>query len=107
MSNAKLKPKATPTLVPKQRKAKIPTLPLAVRFEIMNLVKTADRTTPDATLTAMATAIAGRPVPQQTISAYRKQFGIPSVRKPGVKSLQARITMLEALIVREGFEVPA
>jgi tRNA U34 5-methylaminomethyl-2-thiouridine-forming methyltransferase MnmC len=114
MSNAKLKTaisvkpvKPAPTLVPRAKRAKAPTLPLAVRYELMALVKNADRSTPDATLASQASQIAGRQVQQQTISGYRKQFGIPSVRKPGVKSLQARIAMLETLITEQGFEVPA
>ena len=88
------------------RKAKAPTLPLAKRFEIMNLVKAAPPNMPDSTLAAQASVLAGRPVQQQTIAGYRKQFGIPSVRKPGVKALQAHIALLEALITKEGYAVP-
>ena len=91
---------------PKVKRAKAPTLPLKTRFEIMNLVKTAPANTPDSVLATQASTIAGRTVQQQTIAGYRKQFGIPSVRKPGVKALQAHIAMLEALITREGFVVP-
>ena len=101
------KPKPVLNAVPKAKRVKTPTLPLAKRYEIMALVKNADLTTPDSTLAAQASLIAGRTVQQQTISGYRKQFGIPSVRKPGVKSLQARIAMLETLITEQGFEVPA
>jgi len=113
MSNAKAKPaakliaKPIATLVPKGKRSKLPTLPLALRFEVMTLVKNASADTPDATLAAQASTLVGRTVQQQTIAGYRKQFGIASVRKPGVKALHARIALLEALITKEGFEVPA
>jgi hypothetical protein len=101
------KPKPVLNAVPKPKRAKMPALPLAKRYEIMALVKNADITTPDSTLAAQASVLVGRQVQQQTISGYRKQFGIATVRKPGVRALQMRIALLEALITKEGFEVPA
>ena len=101
-SKPALKKVPTSPAEPKARRAKAATLPLAKRFEIMNLVKAAAPNTPDSTLAAQASVLAGRPVQQQTIAGYRKQFGIPSVRKPGVKAMEAHIAMLEALITKEG-----
>ncbi len=105
-SKPALKKVPTATATPKAKRVKAPTLPLAKRFEIMNLVKGAPANTPDSTLAAQASVLAGRQVQQQTIAGYRKQFGIPSVRKPGVKALQSHIALLEALITKEGFVVP-
>jgi hypothetical protein len=80
---------------------------MAQRFELMASVKAADPSTPDAVLAQQASEQFGRPIQQQTIAEYRKQFGIASVRKPSPTSLALYVSILKAALVSHGIEVPA
>lgn len=106
---AKQAPKTSPvkavSTAPKApRKPKAPALPLAQKFQLMEFVKTADASIPDATLAHMASELVGRVVAQQTISNYRTEFGIANVRKPNSAQLSAYVELLKDQLRAAGIE---
>jgi hypothetical protein len=81
------KPAAQASATPapkKKRKPKGPSMTMAQKFEVMSMVKEADRNLPDATLAQIIGKKIGRKPSTQTVSDYRRKFGIPNVRKPSI-----------------------
>ena len=87
---AKAKPKA-------DRK---PSMTAAQKFEAMSMVKSAPTDEPDLRLAERIGRTLGREVGAQTVSEYRKSFGLPSVRMPTVPELEATIADLRARIAK-------
>jgi len=87
--------KAVPKAVKTPRKPKAPAMPLPMKFELLNFVKNADPSIPDSTLAQLAGQHIGRVVQQQTVSEYRKQFGIANVRKLSANQLAAYVEVLK------------
>lgn len=79
----------TEKTTPKKERAAAMTT--AQRFELMAFVKSASATTPDRTLAAVASDRFGRPISPQTITNYRKEFGIKSVNMPTREELQMQV----------------
>ena len=75
----------------KEKTPRAPSMTMAQRFDLMAYIKAAPKTTPDRTLAARATEHLGHPVSPQTVTNYRKEFGIPSVGMPSREDLQARV----------------
>lgn len=92
---------ATPATKP-ERKAKAKPLPLAARFELMQSVKDADPTLPDAVLADALSVKFARTVAPATVTEYRKQFGLASVKKPTAAQLATYIDMLKVQIAGLG-----
>lgn len=91
-----VKPKAEP------RAPRAPQMTIAQKFEVMNMVKSAPASMPDATLAAAISHQLGRQIQQQTVANYRKEFGLQSVRKPSAQALQAHIDALRAQVISMG-----
>lgn len=85
-----------------ERKPKAKPLPLAQRFELMQFVKEADASMPDSTLASTASEKFGRTISPATITEYRKQFGLASVKKPTAGQLATYIDLLKVQIVGLG-----
>jgi hypothetical protein len=75
----------------KAKTPRAPSMTMAQRFELMAYIKDAPKTTPDRTLAARATENLGHPVSPQTVTNYRKEFGIPSVGMPTREALQEQV----------------
>ena len=99
---AKTENKDAGTPVKAERKVKAKPLPMAQRFELMAFVKSADASMPDSTLASTASEKFGRTISPVTITEYRKQFGIASVKKPTAAHLATYIGLLKVQIVGLG-----
>jgi len=96
-----------PPAVPKApRKPRVAAITMAQRFELMTMVKEADTALPDAALAVAVSAKLGRVVSQQTVSEYRRQFGLPVVHKPTSAQLMDYVEVLKAALVKAGLPVP-
>ncbi len=73
------------------KKERIAPMSTAQRFELMTFVKNANPRTPDRSLAAAASELFDRDISPQTITGYRKEFGIPSVAMPTRDELQAQV----------------
>lgn len=79
----------------KQKKPRKPSLTMSEKFELMSFIKSADQKTPDRVVAAEAASKIGRSVNAQTVTNYRKQFGIAPVQVPTRAQLEARLKELE------------
>jgi len=91
-------PSATPAAPKAPRKPNIAALSTAQKFELLSMVKAASTTLPDATLADQLTAHFGRPVLTNSVTKYRKEFGLASVGKPKVEDLLKQIDALVAQV---------
>ena len=95
-----------PAATPKARKPKGPSMSTAQKFDLLNMIRNAPASTPDATLAEQASAQFGRKIVALQVSKYRKEFGIASVGRPKAAAMQAYVDVLTAALVSHGIPVP-
>jgi hypothetical protein len=75
---------------------------MAQKFQVMTLVQNPENLhIPDVTLAERASELLGRKVQAQSITDYRKQFGLPSVKKPAGAELNNRLLHADEPVARQ------
>lgn len=82
-------------------KTKTKPMNMADKFALMDFIRSGDATLPDRMLAERASQRFGRAVNPQTVTNYRKEFGIASVAMPTREELHARIAELEAQVLTQ------
>jgi len=87
-----------PITAHRPRKPRGPSLSIKQRHELVTAITSADKTEPDRTLAAALSVRFGHTVQSAAVAAYRKEFGIESVKMPKAKDIAAELAAAKARI---------
>lgn len=84
--------------VKKPRKPKTPGMSMGMKFEVMQAIRNADPSSPDATVAAALSAAHGREISAQQVGKYRADMGLARVRKQTAAELMSELAASKARI---------